>query len=66
MKVSEYCTRYFSEDSAPDRRTVISRIKRQDIIGEKEGSIWYVYPNEKPSKDERMAKVIAKFGKGLA
>lgn len=61
IKVSEYRRKYFSEDSAPDPRTVIARIRRQDIVGEKEGRIWYVYPDEKPSKSDKVTKLIEAF-----
>jgi hypothetical protein len=61
MKVSEYRKRYFSPDSAPDRRTVISRIRRKEICGVQEGRTWYVYPEEKISKEQRFAHIIGDF-----
>lgn len=65
IKVSEYRCKYFSPSSAPDSRTVIERIKRGDLIGEREGRIWYVYPDQKPSKDQRINRVVSEFDREL-
>lgn len=61
VKVSEYRERYFSEGSAPDPRTVVARIKRGDLVGEKEGNLWYVYPDLKPTKEQKIKRAIAEF-----
>lgn len=34
----------FEAGSAPTRSTVINRIRRKDINGEKIGGTWYIYP----------------------
>ena len=61
MKVSEYRRRCFEPGSAPRACTVIARIRRGDIIGVREGKLWYVFPYEKPTKEQRLAKLIAEF-----
>ena len=61
MKVSEYRRRCFAPASAPDARTVIARIRRGDIVGTREGRLWYVYPDEKPAAEQRLARLIAEF-----
>lgn len=49
MKISEYRSR-FSPSSRPDRRTVIARIERGDLVGRLEGGIWYLDPDREPKK----------------
>lgn len=61
MKVSEYRRKYFAPGSAPDQRTVIERIKRGDLIGEREGRLWYVHPDQKPSREQHINRVISEF-----
>lgn len=65
MKVSEYRRECFASGSAPDARTVIARIQRGNLIGEREGRLWYVYPDQKPSKDQRINRVISEFDREL-
>jgi 3-hydroxyacyl-CoA dehydrogenase len=65
IKVKEYRKKYFSPESAPDPRTVISRIRRGDLIGEKEGRIWYIYPDAKPSATKKITRLLDKFGEGI-
>lgn len=61
MKVSEYRRECFTPGSAPDRRTVVARIMRGEIVGCREGRTWYVYPHEKPTKQQHVSRVIAEF-----
>ena len=65
VKVSEYRRTYFAPGSSPDPRTVIARIKRGEILGEREGRLWYVYPHLKPSADHRLNRLIAEFNEDL-
>lgn len=65
VKVSEYRRTYFAPGSSPDPRTVIARIKRGEILGEREGKLWYVYPHLKPSADQRLNRLIAEFDEEL-
>jgi hypothetical protein len=47
MKISEYLER-FTPASRPDRRTVIARIRRGQLVGRMEGGIWYLDPDQTP------------------
>lgn len=49
MKISEYRAQ-FSPGSRPDRRTVIARIERGDLVGRLEGGIWYLDPDQEPKE----------------
>jgi len=42
ITVSQYISEYFLPGSRPDRRTVISRIVREEIRGIREGRMYYV------------------------
>lgn len=61
MKISEYRRRCFAPGSAPDRRTVIAHIQSGELCGCREGKLWYVYPDEKPTEEQIVADLIAEF-----
>jgi hypothetical protein len=66
IKESEYRRRYFAPGSAPDTRTVIARIRRGELAGQREGGLWYVYQEEPPSLDQRAARLVEEWGHGRA
>lgn len=61
VTITNYRRDFFAPGSAPDRRTVIARIRRGDLVGEQQGRTWYVAPDLKPSKAGAVERLIAKF-----
>jgi hypothetical protein len=50
LKLSQYIDTHFAPGSQPDRRTVLSWIKRGELHGQKLGRDWYVDPSRQAAK----------------
>ncbi len=63
MTVKQYQQQCYAEGSAPDRRTIIARIRSGALVGKKEGQRWYVDPHAIPqqSPTARAQAVLAAF-----
>ncbi len=61
ISVSEYIVQHFEPGSRPDRRTVISRIRREQIPGVREGLMYYVLIGEEASPQSDLAQRANEF-----
>jgi hypothetical protein len=59
ISVTQYIDQHFEPGSRPDRRTVISRIQREEIPGVREGLMYYVLVGaETDPKDDLTRRAI--------